>query len=102
MAKQEIEVSGVKISAEDAIAFLESVNARKVCPVCHNNTWHVTISPGDGRYLAVGTVGGNAGSAQSVMSVYSTNCSKCGYVRFHSLGLLRAWKESKESENGES
>lgn len=102
MAKQEIEVSGTKISAEDAIAFLESLNAQSICPVCGNDTWHVTISPGDGRYLAIGTVGGSPGSVNSVMSVYSTNCSRCGYVRFHSLGVLRAWLESKEENDGKS
>lgn len=97
---QEIELSGTKLLAEDAIAFLESLNAHKQCPVCDNNVWHVTLSPGGGRYLALQTVGGREVGPAPVMGIFTTNCSKCGYVRVHGLGVLKAWKMSQGAGDG--
>jgi hypothetical protein len=97
MANQELELDGIKVSAEDAIAFLESLHASKLCPVCANNVWHVNLSPSPGEFMAFGTYGG---PAPHLMAVYSTNCSRCGYVRVHSLGVLRAWKEAQAQKDG--
>lgn len=96
MANQQLDLDGVSVSAEDAIEFLESLNANKRCPVCENNVWHVNLSPVAGEFMAFSTYGGEV---PHLMSIYSTNCSRCGYVRIHSLGVLRTWKATQSSKD---
>ncbi len=89
---------------EEAVKFLESVNAHVDCPICGNQSWAIRARlesaglkahyPGllgateDGEaYLAVG------------FPVLTVSCENCGFMRLHDLESIRRRKQKPEQED---
>jgi hypothetical protein len=98
-----VTVQGTVISEDQALEFLKEKWAGKEisCPVCQNKVWDIIFSPaGTGAYAAFeffdeqGDLSTRASGPN--VPVFLTACSSCGYMRTHSLMIVRSWVKEKE------
>lgn len=95
---ESIILSGIELKASEAVDFLKSKGAPRICPSCGTGSWFVSISPGDGKYPFIGTMGGTSEDSR-IAAVFFVTCDNCGLIHTHALANLVSWKMFKERNN---
>ncbi|MGC4396022.1 hypothetical protein [Hydrogenophaga sp. T2] len=90
---------------DEVVAFLESVNANAICPVCGgNHGWGVVarLEATGVRDHYPGLVGAHEdGSADlsHAFPVVTVTCKNCGYMRLHDVQTLRQRQTDRRAKS---